>query len=244
MQISPGRTCLNLPHLYAASPHQRLFQPIDHSTREFIKPSSKYITDEKLITESVFQPEKSDVIKTEITTSLRCRTILKEFIQVRNNMKPEWCVEAYYPNDLNRWRLYWNGRDGTPYEKGNFQLSVKFPTEYPLKCPDFRFDTLIFHPSVDEDGFLSISFFTDYLPTTSMCTLLQSIAEAICNPNKDDILDPYAAFLYDQRPALFEQIAAKWTLKYANEEEIISDKSDSPPPSEIVRNRTCRNFYV
>mmetsp|Transcript_18582 Transcript_18582/g.24623 ORF Transcript_18582/g.24623 Transcript_18582/m.24623 type:complete len:192 (+) Transcript_18582:130-705(+) len=47
-----------------------------------------------------------------------------------------------------RWTALLRGPDGTPYEGGVFQLSIKCGTDYPLAPPSIAFVTKVFHPNV------------------------------------------------------------------------------------------------
>lgn len=44
------------------------------------------------------------------------------------------------------------GSNGTVYEGLSYKLTLKFPTDYPFKPPVVKFDTLCFHPNVDQFG--------------------------------------------------------------------------------------------
>ena len=186
--------------------------------------------------------EKFAIINSRDIASLRDRRILKEFDKLQSRIDSEWRVEYYYPNDSTRWRLYLIGRDGTAYDNGIFQLSVSFPSEYPFICPDFLFDTKIFHPSVDENGRMSTSFFSDFHPHMSMCDLLKNIASAIYIPNEGDVLNSDAASLYKYDRESFKTNTAIWVSQYAVDDEIISNTSFSLSSSKIVSDRTCRNY--
>ncbi len=44
------------------------------------------------------------------------------------------------------------GSTTTVYEGLSYKLTLKFPTDYPFKPPTVKFDTLCFHPNVDQYG--------------------------------------------------------------------------------------------
>lgn len=50
------------------------------------------------------------------------------------------------------WRAILMGREGSPYENGEFIIDIAFTKDYPFKPPKLRFSTRIFHPNVDSDG--------------------------------------------------------------------------------------------
>lgn len=44
------------------------------------------------------------------------------------------------------------GGKGTAYEGLSYKLSLNFPMDYPFKPPLVKFETLCFHPNVDQYG--------------------------------------------------------------------------------------------
>lgn len=44
------------------------------------------------------------------------------------------------------------GGKGTVYEGLSYKLSLRFPHDYPFKPPQVKFQTLCFHPNVDQFG--------------------------------------------------------------------------------------------
>ena len=48
------------------------------------------------------------------------------------------------------------GPAGTPYEGGCFEFEIHLGKDYPLKPPEFRFTTKIFHPNVNDKGYVSL----------------------------------------------------------------------------------------
>lgn len=44
------------------------------------------------------------------------------------------------------------GGKGTMYEGLSYKLSLRFPLDYPFKPPQVKFETMCFHPNVDQYG--------------------------------------------------------------------------------------------
>ena len=44
------------------------------------------------------------------------------------------------------------GGKGTAYEGLSYKLSLRFPLDYPFKPPQVKFETMCFHPNVDQFG--------------------------------------------------------------------------------------------
>lgn len=44
------------------------------------------------------------------------------------------------------------GGKGTMYEGLSYKISMRFPLDYPFKPPQVKFETMCFHPNVDQFG--------------------------------------------------------------------------------------------
>mmetsp|Transcript_14141 Transcript_14141/g.36290 ORF Transcript_14141/g.36290 Transcript_14141/m.36290 type:complete len:264 (+) Transcript_14141:175-966(+) len=57
-------------------------------------------------------------------------------------------------NIIKKWKAVIKGPRRTPYENGEFVLSIDIPDNYPHRAPDFKFTTRVFHPNVliGDDG--------------------------------------------------------------------------------------------
>lgn len=44
------------------------------------------------------------------------------------------------------------GGKGTLYEGLSYKLSLRFPLDYPFKPPQVKFETMCFHPNIDQFG--------------------------------------------------------------------------------------------
>ena len=79
------------------------------------------------------------------------KRIDKEFNDLVNKpidgVKVEKCPEV-----TNKWILNLTGPPNSVYEGANFKVSCTFPDNYPFKMPEFKFDTLIWHLNVTEEG--------------------------------------------------------------------------------------------
>ncbi|KAG0504757.1 hypothetical protein M758_N019900 [Ceratodon purpureus] len=53
------------------------------------------------------------------------------------------------------------GSNATVYEGLSYKLTLKFPTDYPFKPPVVKFDTLCFHPNVDQFGNICLDILQD-----------------------------------------------------------------------------------
>jgi len=99
--------------------------------------------------------------------------------------------------NLHEWKVYIEGPKDTFYEGGNFQLSMKFPNDYPMSPPVVTFLSSFWHPNVYPDGKVCISILHPpghdemsgelpgerWLPTQTVTTILLSIISLLSAPN-------------------------------------------------------------
>jgi len=116
------------------------------------------------------------------------------------------------------WQAIIMGPDETPYEGGIFKLDINFTKEYPLKPPQIRFKTKIFHPNINSSGGICIDILKDKCtPILSIRTILLSICSLLNDPNPKDPLVPHIAKLYTEKRQEFINEAKSWTTIYAKQ---------------------------
>lgn len=60
-------------------------------------------------------------------------------------------VSAFPDGDsLMAWRGTVAGPQGSVYEGLTYKLALSFPADYPFRAPTVRFETVCFHPNVDQ----------------------------------------------------------------------------------------------
>ncbi|XP_042505040.1 probable ubiquitin-conjugating enzyme E2 C isoform X3 [Macadamia integrifolia] len=92
------------------------------------------------------------------------------------------------------------GGKGTMYEGLSYKLSLRFPLDYPFKPPQVKFETMCFHPNVDQYGNICLDILQDKWSSAYDCrTILLSIQSLLGEPNIDSPLNSYAAALWNNQ---------------------------------------------
>ncbi|CAL1374312.1 unnamed protein product [Linum trigynum] len=92
------------------------------------------------------------------------------------------------------------GGKETAYEGLSYKLSLRFPLEYPFKPPQVKFETMCFHPNVDQFGNICLDILQDKWSSAYDCrTILLSIQSLLGEPNPDSPLNSYAAKLLNNK---------------------------------------------
>ncbi|KAF3433917.1 hypothetical protein FNV43_RR25020 [Rhamnella rubrinervis] len=92
------------------------------------------------------------------------------------------------------------GGKGTMYEGLSYKLSLRFPLDYPFKPPQVKFETMCFHPNVDQFGNICLDILQDKWSSAYDCrTILLSIQSLLGEPNPESPLNSYAATLWSNK---------------------------------------------
>lgn len=135
---------------------------------------------------------------------------------IMNSQPPANCSAGPENDNLQFWKGTIIGPTGSPYEGGIFNLTIKFPNNYPFKPPEIKFDTPVYHPNINRNGAICLDILKDqWSPALSTGTVLLSICSLLTDPNPDDPLEPDIARMYKDNKAAYEKKAHDWTLRYA-----------------------------
>lgn len=92
------------------------------------------------------------------------------------------------------------GGQGTVYEGLSYKLSLRFPLDYPFKAPQVRFETMCFHPNVDQFGNICLDILQDkWSSAYDVRTILLSIQSLLGEPNNESPLNSNAASLWSNK---------------------------------------------
>lgn len=119
-------------------------------------------------------------------------------------------------NDIFNWTVYIRGPKDTPYANGFFKVAINFEKNYPFKAPKVTFLTKIYHPNINDKGYICVDILKDqWTPIITIEKLLHSLISLLNEPNPKDPLVPEIAELYTKNNQLFKDIATEWTRNYA-----------------------------
>ncbi|CAG2194659.1 UBC4 [Mytilus edulis] len=170
-------------------------------------------------------------------------------LDVKNTIKQQWnghenmprCSAGIVGEDICTWQGTITGPDESPYYGGVFFLLILIPRGYPMKPPNVKFTTKIYHPNIDRNSgevYLNI-LYSDWSPALSISAILLSITALMSSPFPYDSHESEAAHLYISDRKKYDETAAEWTRVYAIkckqmakfrlQRELIEISKDPPP---------------
>lgn len=145
------------------------------------------------------------------------RRILAELKEFNTNPLDE-CVAAPIEEDnIFDWTGTIYGPQDTPYANGVFNLTIEFPTNYPFGPPDIKFTTPVYHPNIDEDGYICLNILTkEWCPALIISKTLLSICAFLTSPDVEDPLIPAIADQYKTNRKEFDLTVEQWVKIFAS----------------------------
>ena len=145
------------------------------------------------------------------------KRLMKEAQDLAEN-KLEYASAEPMEGDLFRWKADVLATDDSPFAGGVFTLSIALPADYPYRAPDVRFETKVYHPSVNTStGEICADLLRDqWKPTLTLRWVLGVIHSMLQDPRVESPLEPEIAAQLRDNPAAFRKTAQEWVKKYAS----------------------------
>ena len=124
------------------------------------------------------------------------------------------CTAAPIDNNIAKWHATIIGPEDTPYAGGVFKLNINFPKEYPIKPPEIKFITNIYHCNIS-DGYICLDILKyNWSPVLSISKVLISLCSLLNDPNPDSPLNGEAAGLYRNDREKYDKKVKEYIKKY------------------------------
>ena len=115
------------------------------------------------------------------------------------------------------WRASIEGPEGTPFEGGDFVVTMTFPQQYPFKPPTVKFETKMFHPNVYKGGDICLDILAgQWQPTYTGEKTLLSIQSLFTDPNPASPANGAAGQMYSKDRKKYNLEVKKYTEKHAS----------------------------
>uniref|UniRef100_A0A7S2TQV0 UBC core domain-containing protein n=1 Tax=Lotharella oceanica TaxID=641309 RepID=A0A7S2TQV0_9EUKA len=101
--------------------------------------------------------------------------------------------------NLFKWKCGFPGKKGTPWEGGIYKLTLEFPSDFPKNPPKAKFDPVIFHPNVFDDGSVCLTILKPdkgWAASLDVVQVLKGIHDLLTDPNENDPANSIAGDLY------------------------------------------------
>merc|ERR1711976_83500 len=152
-----------------------------------------------------------------------------------------WEVAPKSDDDLYVWKAVIPGARDTPYEYGLFELEIKIGEKYPMKHPECKFVTPIYHPNVSlSDGCICVDILgSAWSPANSIKALLISLQLLMQDPEPNDPMESGIAREYKENREEFNENCKKHIKEHGilNPEfpmEKVEEEAEKPAETETV----------
>ncbi|CAN0410801.1 unnamed protein product, partial [Lampetra fluviatilis] len=140
-------------------------------------------------------------------------------------------------DNIEFWKMLLQGPPQTPYQSGVFLLFIKFSPDYPVKPPEIRFITSIYHCNINSSGRVCHNILNrNYNAHTTIKNILDALYGLLSAPEPQDPLDSCLAEEYMTDCAKYNENARQFTATHASKpleewtKELIGEDDEELPP--------------
>ena len=134
------------------------------------------------------------------------------------NYDPDMVVYTFQSN-LDRWRVYLKGPEGTPYANKWWYLYVTFPELYPIQPPIFRFVSVPYHLNVSSEGRICLNIIEKgYISSKHVVNIIQEIKELFLLPSIDTPIQIETLDMFKNQKDKYEELARKSSEENAKDD--------------------------
>jgi len=144
------------------------------------------------------------------------RRLQREYSEIQQDPPSNCTAGPVSDADFFTWKAMIFGPAESPFQGGVFNLTIRFPSDYPFKPPIVTFSTKIYHPNINAAGGICLDILKQqWSPALTISKVLLSILSLLTDANPNDPLVPEIANIYKTNRAEYEQVAREWTQLYA-----------------------------
>ncbi|KAI6192723.1 UBC core domain-containing protein [Aphelenchoides besseyi] len=162
-----------------------------------------------------------------IGNGMAMKRLQRELRMMKRDM-PSGVTAEPTDGNLFKWHATIEGPANSPFANGIFHLEMVFTDAYPIKAPQVRFITRVYHPNISDDGSICLDILKKewslaltirtgsfLLKSSDQFSVLLSIQSLLCDPNAGDPLNGHVANVYKTNRRQYNETAKEWTEKYA-----------------------------
>lgn len=118
------------------------------------------------------------------------------------------------PNDIQKFEVILTPSSGL-WANHNFVFMFQIPNEWPIKKPDIKIVTRVWHPNISEDGPVCLNILRDnYTPTMTISHLVAGLQFLFDSPNPKSPLNVQAAQEYSSNFNAFKNKTEQYMADY------------------------------
>lgn len=113
-----------------------------------------------------------------------------------------------FQSNLDKWKVYIYGPEGSEYEKKWWYMHVTFPDQYPVEPPDFRYVTIPYHLNISVEGRICLNLIQKgYDSSIHVVDIIQQLLELFLLPSDETPVQFEVYDLYRNNRTQYDKLA-------------------------------------